>query len=168
MHDRLLLIIAVLVVLAVITLLYNRRKARYGLSAHFYALPKENTMSSVSPITSIPVGSSCVLAVVYTQNGNPFTNPTSGPAFTGLAVTSSDSDVTIAPATADATAGAVPLAQQFQISVASTDQAAAASFSITATAPDGSTVSGTASLGLTSAPPPPSFGLSAAFYPLPS
>jgi hypothetical protein len=73
-----------------------------------------------------------------------------------LTWSSSDSSITFAPATTDATNGAIPLANQVVASVPSGDTNTTASVSFTFAAPDGTTITSNAvSFSIPQAPPPP-------------
>ena len=74
-----------------------------------------------------------------------------------LKPSSPDSLITFAPATVDATAGAVPLAQQFVATVDATDANTSGQMSFSCLGTDGVTVltSNAVSFTITPAPPPP-------------
>lgn len=121
-----------------------------------------------SPITSLPVGGSAQLAVQLLQNGAPYVAPAGAPPYTfSPSVSSPDADISISPATADVTGGAVPLSQQFAIADASGDTPGSFDLNVTATAPDGSTQTVTLTTTLTPTVPE-TFSLSATLYPVPA
>lgn len=74
-----------------------------------------------------------------------------------LTFSSSDPAITFAPATVDASNGAIPLSQQVVASVPLSDTNTSASFAATALGTDGVTVltTNTVTVTLTPAPPPP-------------
>ena len=78
------------------------------------------------PITSIPLGGQAQLVAQLTENGAAYVPPAGAPPFTfSPSVSSSDPNVSSAPATADVTNGAVPLNQQFLLTDAASDTVAA-------------------------------------------
>jgi hypothetical protein len=123
-----------------------------------------------SPITSLPLGGSAQLVAQLLENGQPYVAPAGAPPYTfSPSATTDDADVTIAPATADVTAGAVPLSQQFLITDSASDTVGTPDdITVTATAPDGSTVTETVAFTIGPAVVTNTFGLSLAFYPAPA
>ena len=112
----------------------------YGLQ-----LTLVNTGDFMSAGNVIALGGSAQLIVNLTQNGAVVSPQPAGLAPT---VSSTDPNVSSAPATLDATGGATPLAQQFVLSDASTDTVGAIdSTTASMIAPDGTPL--TASLSIT-------------------
>ena len=85
-------------------------------------------------------------------------------------MSSSDPNVSSAPATADVTNGAVPLNQQFLLTDAASDTVAAVdAVTVSGTAPDGSTVTETINITVgPSTAPVNVFGLSLQLFPAPA
>src|ERR1035438_246758 len=147
-------------------------KPSFGLQLTLYPTSTGGPSMSTTPlpITSIALGGQAQLVAQLTENGAAYVPPAGAAPFTfAPTVVSSDANVTSAPATADVTAGAVPLSQQFLLSDASTDSVAAVeAITVSGTAPDGSTVTETINITVGPATPPPNvFGLSLTLFPAP-
>jgi len=125
--------------------------------------------SPVLPITSLPLGGNAQLVAQLLQNGAPYVPPAGAAPFNfAPSVTSDDPNVAVAPATADVTGGAIPLSQQFLVTDSASDSVGVPDdITVTATAPDGSTVTETVAFSIGPASPASPFGLSLAFYPAP-
>lgn len=123
-----------------------------------------------SPITSMPLGGNAQLVAQLLDNGAPYVAPAGAPPYTfSPTVSTDDPNVSIAPATIDVTNGAVPLSQQFVLTDSSSDAVGTPDdITVTATAPDGSTVTETVAFSIGPATPVNEFGLSLAFFPTPS
>ena len=110
------------------------------------------------------------MAVQLLEDGAPYVAPAGAVPYTfAPSVTVDDASLTIAPATADVTSGAVPVAQQFLLTDSSADAGTSFDLTITATAPDGTPLSEVVTISLTAVTPPPAspFSLSATVYPAP-
>jgi len=125
--------------------------------------------SPVLPITSLPLGGSAQLVAQLLENGAPYVAPAGAPPYTfSPSVSSDDANITIAPAAIDVTGGQVPLVQQFLITDSANDAVGTPDdITVTAIAPDGSTVTETVAFTIGDANPVNTFGLSLAFYPAP-
>ena len=125
--------------------------------------------SMSSPITSLPLGGSAQLVAQLLENNAPYVAPAGAPPYTfSPSATSDDPNVSIVTATADLTGGLVPLAQQFLVTDSTSDTVGVPDdITVTATAPDGSTVTETVAFSIGPASPVNTFGLSLAFYPAP-
>ena len=123
-----------------------------------------------SPITSLPLGGNAQLVAQLLENGAPYVAPAGAAPYTfSPSASSNDPDVTITPATADVTGGQVPLAQQFLITDSASDTVGTPDdITVTAVAPDGSTVTETVAFTIGPASPVNTFSLSLAFYPAPA
>jgi hypothetical protein len=123
-----------------------------------------------SPITSIALGGSAQLVAQLLENGAVYVPPAGAPPYTfAPQVSSTDPNVTSAPATADVTGGAVPLSQQFLLTDSASDTVGAVdAVTVTAVAPDGSTIEETINIGIGPAVPVNTFSLSLALYPAPA
>jgi hypothetical protein len=138
---------------------------RFSLSLGLYS---GEFMSS--PITSIALGGSAQLVVQLLENGVLYVAPSGAPPYTfAPSVSSNDANVTSAPATADVTSGAVPLSQQFLLTDSASDTVGNVdAVTVTAVAPDGSTITETINIGIGEAVPVNVFSLSLALYPSPA
>ena len=138
---------------------------RFSLSLGLYS---GDFMSS--PITSIALGGSAQLVAQLLENGAVYVPPAGAPPYTfAPQVSSSDPNVTSAPATADVTGGAVPLSQQFLLTDSASDTVGNVDAVIVqAIAPDGSTIEETINIGIGPAVPVNTFSLSLALYPAPA
>ena len=123
-----------------------------------------------SPITSIALGGSAQLVAQLLENGAVYVPPAGAPPYTfAPQVSSTDPNVTSAPAMADVTGGAVPLSQQFLLTDSASDTVGAVdAVTVTAVAPDGSTIEETINIGIGPAVPVNTFSLSLALYPAPA
>ena len=126
--------------------------------------------SPVLPITSIPLGGNAQLVAQLLQNGAPYVPPAGAAPYTfSPTISSSDPNVSSAPATVDVTGGAVPLAQQFLLTDSASDTVGAVdAVTVSAEAPDGSTVTETINVGIGPSTPASTFGISLALYPAPA
>ncbi len=146
------------------------RPGLFSLDLTFY--PGVSMSTASLPITTIQVGGTGQLVVQLLQTVNGVTAPYVAPAGAAPytfapAVTSNDADITIAPATTDVTGGTVPLAQQFSVADTAGDTVSTFTLTATATAPDGTALTDTITINLSSTPPTSAFSLSMAFYPAP-
>ncbi len=124
--------------------------------------------TSPTPITAFPVGGSAQLAVQLLDNGVPYVAPAGAAPFTlQPTVSSNDPELTVAPAIADVTAGAVPLAQQYLLTDLAGDPDAEFILTVGATAPDGTTLKATLTIDLTAVATSP-FSLGLQLFPAPS
>jgi hypothetical protein len=112
----------------------------YSVSITALSLTQENLMA----LGTIAPGSTGQFGAVLLNNGAP---DTSGfvPSFT---FTASDPSVTFAPATTDASNGAIPLAQQVVASVPAGDTLGSATITATCTDPNGATQSGSVTVAI--------------------
>jgi hypothetical protein len=147
----------------------RREVAPHNWSLKLALYTGDDMSSAVLPITSMPLGGNAQLVVQLLENGAPYVPPSGAAPFTfSPSVTSDDADITVAPATVDVSAGAVPLAQQFVLTDAAGDTVGVPDdITVTGTAPDGSTVTETVAFSIGPASPTNTFGLSLAFYPTP-
>ena len=123
-----------------------------------------------SPITSIALGGSAQLVAQLLENGAVYVPPAGAPPYTfAPTVSSSDANVTSTPATTDVTAGAVPLSQQFLLTDSASDTVGNVdAVTVSAVAPDGSTIEETINIGIGPAVAVNTFSLSLALYPAPA
>lgn len=142
----------------------------FSLRLTLFSLPRGNPMSTLPlPITTIPVGGNGQLVVQLLQNGAVYVAPAGAAPYTFTpSVTSNDTDITVSPASIDVTGGAVPLSQQFLIVDATGDTVSSFILTATATAPDGTALTDTLTINVSSTPPTSTFSLSMALYPTPA
>jgi hypothetical protein len=117
----------------------NNTQPKPVYSVRLTQLP-ENTMA----IGNITAGTTGQIGAALLDNGAPVAG------FTGtFTFTASDTTVTFAPATTDASGGTIPLANQTVISVPAGDPGTSVTVTATTTAPDGTTATGTLTIALT-------------------
>jgi hypothetical protein len=149
----------------------RREVAPHNWSLKLTLYPTGECMSSpVLPITSLPLGGSAQLVAQLLENGSPYVAPAGAAPFTfAPAVSSDDPNITVEPATTDISGGTVPLSQQFLITDSTSDAVGTPDdITVSAQAPDGSTVTETVAFSIGPATPVNTFGLSLAFFPAPS
>jgi hypothetical protein len=108
-------------------------------------LTQEGTMA----IGTIAAGSTGQFGVALLDNGVPYVDPTGSTYALTPTFTASDPTVTFAPATEDASAGAILLADQVVATVPAGDLGTSVTITATATAPDGTTITGELTVALT-------------------
>lgn len=113
------------------------------LTPHVFTLKGTNLMAN-----PIAAGSTGQLGWTLQDNG---VNDTTGFALT-LTLSSTDTGVTFAPATTDASGGTIPLANQTVVTVPAADTNTTATITASSPAPDGSTATGSITVTLTPTP----------------
>ena len=106
------------------------------------------TLETPMAIGNIEAGSTGQLATTLELNGQPFTEPFN----LSLTYSADDPQVTFAPATTDATNGAVPLEHQEVVSVPAGDQGTSVTITVSAVDPDGKQISTSITIPLTPQP----------------
>jgi hypothetical protein len=147
----------------------RREVAPHNFSLQLTLYTGDGMSSQVLPITSIALGGNAQLVAQLLESGAPYVAPAGAAPYTfAPTISSSDANVTSAPATVDVTGGAVPLAQQFLLTDSANDTVGAVdAITVSAVAPDGTTVTETINVGVGPAVPVNTFGLSLALYPAP-
>jgi hypothetical protein len=117
-----------------------------------------------SPITTLPLGGQAQLVCLLTQNGSAVTPQ---PASYVPVITSSDTNVTSAPATVDVSGGVALLTSQFILTDAAGDALGAIdAITSTATAPDGTPLTETVNITIGPSTVTSTFGQSMTLYPV--
>lgn len=100
-------------------------------------------------IGNINAGSTGQFGATLLDNGAPYVAPSGSTYVFTPTFSASDTTVTFAPATTDASAGAIPLADQTVMSVPANDTGTSVTVGVSAVAPDGTTVTATLVVTLT-------------------
>jgi hypothetical protein len=103
-------------------------------------------------VGNITAGTTGQFAASLLDNGAAFTPPSGSTYTLNPTWTSSDPSVTFAPATTDASNGAIPLQDQTLVTVPAGDTGTSVTITATAPAPDGTTATGSLVVALTPVP----------------
>jgi hypothetical protein len=129
---------------------HHHRPQRYSIRVSQVAAATHQEKTKM--IGNITAGTAGQFAASLLDNGSLYTAP-AGSAYTlNLVWTASDPSVTFAPATTDATNGAVPLQDQTVVTVPAGDPGTSVTVTATAPAPDGTTATGSLTVQLTPVP----------------
>jgi cell division septal protein FtsQ len=103
-------------------------------------------------IGNINAGSTGQLGLVLLENGSPYVAPAGSTYDFSPTLSASDSSVTFAPATTDASGGTIPLADQVVVTVPAGDPGDTVTITATAADPNGNPATGSITITLTPEP----------------